>query len=254
MPASDVLRLATAYATRMTDRQFFSHLTAAALHGMRLPEQAHPGSPIHVSTSPGTRSPRLRGVTGHESDRTPVTLENGLRLTSPIDTWCELAATLRIDDLVIMGDGLVSRTAPQATLEQLAVAVRDRRGRRGVRKLRVALDLVRPRTDSAMETIVRLLIVRADLPEPSINQAIFNSSGAQIATGDMAYPAYRVLLEYDGAQHRLDEDQYNWDIDRLDAIMAEGWRVLRINKSHLRAPFQLADRIRTALSRAGWRP
>lgn len=251
---SGAVALAIAYATRMPSDHCFSHLTAAALHGMRLPEHAQRDRRIHVSAPSGSRSPRPRGVVGHELDSTPVTLASGLRVTSPSDTWCQLASTLSLDDLIVMGDGLVRRLAPLASMQRLADAVAGYAGRRGVRRLRVAFEQVRPRTDSARETMVRLLIVRAGLPEPKINVTILNRYGAKIATGDMGYPDYRVLLEYDGGDHRENEEQYNWDIDRLDEIMEEHWRVLRINKSHLRAPVQLLARIRTALVQAGWRP
>lgn len=41
---------------------------------------------------------------------------------------------------------------------------------------------------------------------------------------------------------------------RLDEVMEESWRVIRINKSHLRRPAVIDYKIRTALLAAGWRP
>ena len=77
----------------------------------------------------------------------------------------------------------------------------------------------------------------------------------KIATGDLVYRLYRVLVEYDGEQHRTDEEQYHWDVDRLDRIMEADWRVIRINKSHLRSkPASVLRKVETALRAAGWRP
>lgn len=118
-----------------------------------------------------------------------------------------------------------------------------------------ALESVRPRTDSARETQTRLLIVRAGLPEPEVNGEIFDQYGRKLATGDLVFREYRVLTEYDGEQHFTDAEQYHWDVDRLDAIMEAGWRVIRITTSHLRlTPSPALRRITTALVAAGWRP
>ncbi len=82
-----------------------------------------------------------------------------------------------------------------------------------------------------METVLRLAIVRAGLPEPVVNYAI--DVGERLLHADLAYPQERLAVEYDGDQHRIDARQYERDIDRLWRIEARGWRVIRINKSHL---------------------
>ena len=97
--------------------------------------------------------------------------------------------------------------------------------------------------------------MRAGLPEPEVNGVILNRMGVKLATGDLVYRRYRVLLEYDGGQHRTDEEQYHWDIDRLDDLMEDTWRVIRINKSHLRTrPAPVIRKVQTALRAAGWHP
>jgi hypothetical protein len=251
--AADVADLAAAYATRMPPAQYFSHWTAAVLLGLRLPEGRVPTS-LDVSVPSPRRAPRLRGVRGHEqlpSARTR-TLPSGLRVSDPVETWCHLAAELSLDELIIMGDGLVSRQAPLASLAELTAAVAGWGARRGAPLLRRALPEIRCRTDSARETILRLLIVRAGLPEPEVNLVICNSFGVVIGLGDLGYQKYRVLLEYDGGQHRADERQFHIDIARLDAFMEEKWRVIRVNKSLMRQRATLLDKVRTALEAAGW--
>jgi hypothetical protein len=114
--------------------------------------------------------------------------------------------------------------------------------------------MVRAGVDSPRETVLRLVIVRAGFPEPEVNGVILDGDGKKIATGDLVFREYKVLVEYDGEQHRLDQEQYNWDIDRLDAIREAGWLVVRINKSHLRGSDSRVERkIEKALRASGWR-
>ena len=118
--------------------------------------------------------------------------------------------------------------------------------------LSVAASLVRARTDSPRETVSRLALIRAGLPEPAVNFEIRDAEGRFVAFGDLAFPQYKVLVEYDGGQHREDEKQFNRDINRLDDIMQLDWRVVRINKSHSSA--QMVAKATAALRSRGWTP
>ena len=252
-PASLIL----IYSKRMSPGHFFSHVTAALIHGLPLPLELQRSSTLHVCTEEPSARHGSSGVVGHHclSGSIRVVKVRGLRVASPVDTWCQLSTVLSLDDLIKVGDALVRRKKPFATMDELRFAVLRYTGHRGAKKLRAAFELVRPGVDSPKETELRLLLVRARLPEPEVNGIIRNRYGAKIATGDLVYREYRVLVEYDGGQHRTDEDQYHWDIDRLDEIMEESWRVLRINKSHLHPHPSVAIRkVETALRAAGWHP
>ena len=253
-PCEDVPDLARAYAVRMPAHQHFSHLTAAAILGLRMPQSSRIRE-LHVTSLGHDRAPRVHGVVGHRSARITVPIVvAGLRVTDAVQTWCDLGAFLALDDLVIMGDGLVRRKRPLAALRQLTEAVAGCAGRRGHRRLVEALALVRAGTDSARETMLRLIVLRAEFPEPEVNPLIRNRYGAEIAHGDLTYPQYRTVLEYDGGQHREDEKQFNIDIDRLDELMEENWRVIRVNKNLMARRATLVDKVRTALIAGGWRP
>ncbi len=248
-----VLTRCEAYAVRMTASQYFSHATAALLQG--LPVAARGASPsIHV-TSTGIREPRMLGVFGHVGQPGVRIIEvDGLRMSHPIDTWCALASSVSIEDLVLLGDALVRRKNPLATMGELGEAVAAFRGHRGVRKLAAALALVRPGTDSPPEGLIRLMLARAGLPEPIVNFVIVNSAGEFLALGDLAYPEYRILIEYDGEYHFGNAEQVHHDIDRLEGVMADDWRVIRFNRTHLPREAHVAATVRNALLARGWRP
>ena len=248
----DPVSLAHAFAVKMSPDQSFSHTTAAILQGMRVPQVMLQKAEIHVMSTVHGRPPRDCRVTGHRSSA-PTMKFDGLRVTTPLATWCLLAQSLTLDDLIIAADGLVCRKNPAATMAELHDAVAGWRGARGYRKLSEALLHVRERTDSARETTLRLLLIRGGLPEPLINAPIRNRAGLVVAHADLAYPSFRLVVEYDGDQHRTDQAQYYVDIDRLERITREGWRVIRINRRHMQDPRRLENLVRQALVEAGWR-
>jgi hypothetical protein len=237
----------------MQPDQFFSHLTAAELLGLRLPDGFVPG-PLHVSSTAPRRAPRCAGVVGHQAEHPRLIEKDGLRLTSPLQTWLDCSRYLGIDDLIVMGDGLIRRKNPEATGEQLRAAVRSHGGRSGAGRLSRAIAEIRPNTDSARETLLRLLLCRAGYPEPEPNGIIFDTHGRQIAHGDLLYREYKVLVEYDGGQHRLDSEQFEIDIERPDTIRHEGWRVERVGKSLMRRQAVLLAKVEAALRAGGWTP
>lgn len=258
--ASTIPALATAYATRMPPHQVFSHWTAAILHKMRLPEDGtrrmNTRVRLDVAVVAPHRAPRRRGIRGHEVQPSVRAwmLPSGLRVTSPVDTWIQLAGELSVDALIVMGDGLVSRKNPRATVSELVAAVEQSANRTGIARLREALLWIRARTDSARETMLRLLIIRGGLPEPEVNAVITNRYGAKIGHGDLVYEKERVLVEYDGTGHWDNARQFAVDIRRLDEFMEEGWRVIRVDKALMAQTATLLGKIHTALEQSDWTP
>ncbi|HNP16444.1 MAG TPA: hypothetical protein PKI99_08285 [Terrimesophilobacter sp.] len=256
MPANDdpsIPQLCGAHATQMQPEQFFSHVTAAMIHGLPLPWQLQNDKRIHVGVVGDIGPIRMRGVIAHRLEKATVESVDGLRVLSPTETWRYLSTAVGFTNLVSIGDALVRRMQPLATMRELGDAVRAHRGHRGARLLRQAFASVRPGVDSPMETRIRLIILEAGLPEPVVNARILNRYGAFIALGDMVYPDYRVLVEYDGEHHFGSVEQSHHDIDRLDEVMEEKWRVIRLNSSHLRRKATVIHKVRTALEQAGWR-
>lgn len=243
------------YAERMRACEVFSHRTAALLHGLPVPPA--PDGRLDVGASVPHGIPRTAGIRGHRLRPSDVRLVSirGLRAVSAVDAWCQLTPELSVRQLVVLGDALMQRRHPIASMDELRTAVHRYAGRRGSRALAAAFDQVRPRTDSPAETELRLDMVAAGLPEPEVNVPILDDSGRLIAIGDLAYPGYRVLVEYDGDHHRRDPTQYARDVDRLDDVARAGWRIIRFNRSHRgRRRQERLARVREALSRAGWNP
>jgi len=142
---------------------------------------------------------------------------------------------------------------PHASLEELEAAVESRQVR-GVARARRALARVRSGVESPKETALRLLLEDAGLPRPDCGYELRKASGHTIGWFDLAWPAWRVIAEYDGDQHRTSTRQYDLDIRRFDAAAEADWHVVRVRSSGLAHPQVTVDRVTRALERGGWRP
>ena len=255
LAAADDRARAAAYAAKLRPGEVLSHGTALLVAGVSVPARCV--EEIHVTVLGGCERARGRGVRGHEAaaGSLSVARADGMRIVHPVDAWCQLGSTLTVRELVGVGDGLMRRRDPIVTLEDLRHAVQRWAPRRGVRRLREALDLVRPNTDSFQETDLRLDAAAAGLPEPEVNGEIRDRSGRLVAYGDLVYRRYRTLLEYDGEHHRTDDAQFARDVTRLDDLAHLGWRCIRVTKRH-RGAERLAklERVREALLQRGWQP
>jgi len=242
---------------------FFCHITAARLWPLPLP-MTKSDEPLHVGVSPPHHPPRRSGVAGHQitDPHTRVVVREGRRVIDPASLFCQLGTALRLDDLVAVGDALVlvprfsndTDGRPWVTLTELGERVERFRGR-GKGRVAEALSLIRPGSESRPETLVRLAIRQAGLPEPEVNSEVVAEDGTSLGFADLRYRRERLIVEYDGDQHRVDTVQFDKDVRRLDAFAANGWRVVRITgREFFGDRFGCTVRIRQALLAAGQEP
>ncbi|MFC7430831.1 MULTISPECIES: endonuclease domain-containing protein [unclassified Agrococcus] len=216
------------------DDQFFSHTTAARLHGMPLPGRLL-DDPVHLASPSLTNRVRRRGVVGHRVKASVVEVD-GYRVESIPDAFVHLGASiLSVDELVEVGDWIVHRDrAVRLTPADLLAHAREFRGARGMRSVLAAIPQLRAGADSPGETRTRLLLRRAGLPEPVLQHRVRDGRARLVATLDMAYPDLHVGIEYEGAHHHLDAGQFAYDIRRYAALDAHGWRIVRVTHADIR--------------------
>lgn len=213
------------------DDQFFSHATAARIHGMPLPLRLERERRVHLASPSGRARMRRPGVVGHRIRATVVVVE-GMRVESRADTFVHLAAMLTLEELVSVGDWLVSPARAEAlTVEELTDAVRRFGKARGLNRARRALMLIRVGAESPRETLVRLLVIRA-LPEPVLQHKVFDASGTFIARLDLSWPLLKLGVEYDG-EHHAEPEQHARDQARLERLRALGWHIITVTKHDL---------------------
>jgi very-short-patch-repair endonuclease len=227
---------------------YASHHTAAGIWGGIVPDQ-----PLtHVSSPPGATRSERRGVGSHRSSQGSVVVTfAGIRVSSPEQTFIDLATELSLVDLVVLGDSLVKRgrTSTRRLVEEMLA-----RSGRGCRAARRAARLVRAEVDSPMETRLRLLMVFAGLPEPVVNYIERGQRGTRSKRFDLSYPDLLLIIEYDGLQHAENDKQYSRDLERREELDAAGWRVIVIRSADIYVkPKQTLERITEALRLAGAR-
>lgn len=236
-----------------------SHQSAAHLYGIPLPPWLEDETNVQI-TGPGEalRSRRL-GVTGHRRPLGPadVVPYHGLSWTTPERTWLDLASLMKPGQeelLVAAGDHLVKhpwvdgrREKPWTTTVRLEQVFR-RTGRfKGVRLARAALPLIRVGADSPTETLVRLCLVEAGLPEPEL-QVYATALATDPYPADLGYREARIALQYDGEHHRTPEQQLI-DVRRDAWFLQRGWLVIRITVEDLRDDLRtVVQQIRHQLS------
>ena len=251
-----------AFALALPEDVAFSHVTAARLWGLPLPrrlDSVDTDGPLHVMRPTSRSAIERSGCVHHRGlERRAVEVVAGLRITSLVDTWCDLVEAypiLSLGDAVMLGDAVVERLQPTQWLEErhphadpasaqwwsdaattgcraLREPVLARRSFRGRRLARAALRLIRPRVWSPMESYSRVAFVEDGIPEPELNARIsHHDGGGFIAIGDMVWrrKSYRrrVVGEYNGATHDQGPSRDADHLKRL-ALEDEGWTVLEI--------------------------
>lgn len=128
-----------------------SHLSAASAHGWWMPPLPT-DLPVFVAmprAAHRVRRPELV-VTRHPTPPAVVAVD-GLRVTPPAETLVTCARDLGVLDLAVLADAALRAGT---TREEVVLAARRRRG--APRLLR-ALELADPRSESAWETLLRVL-------------------------------------------------------------------------------------------------
>lgn len=88
-----------------------------------------------------------------------------------------------------------------------------------------------PGAESPKETWLRLLIVRAGFPRPESQVPVYDQYGVLIGEVDHGWRDRKIAAEYDGGHHRTNPVVFRKDIRRIEALLAEGWIVVRVTSA-----------------------
>ena len=220
-------------------------VTALRIYGL----DVGPDQRLHVTTTrPHQR--RIEGVVVHRRLRAALRRSwNGVPVTTPEQTYVEASRQLSMVDRVIAGDWLIhTGLTTLSELQRFVDTVHDH----GVRRARRAMEWVRERVESPRESILRLMLVFARLPEPEVNVTL-GDEDEPVGRPDLVYRRYRVLVEYDGAYHFDDPAQRERDLARRERFEELGWRVIVVTADGMRRPQEVVWRVYRALRDRGYR-
>jgi very-short-patch-repair endonuclease len=138
-------------------------------------------------------------------------------------------------DLARWAPGLVERVvavdalAHSCGVEHSEILTFRRRylGSHGGPGIAEVLGLADRRAESPMESRVRVVLVLAGLSPEVQYPVVINGCRYRL---DLAYPAWRVAVEYDGDEHR-GQARARRDLAREADLVSAGWRVLRFDAS-----------------------
>jgi very-short-patch-repair endonuclease len=221
-----------------------SHRTAALLWGLPAPGR---GDLIHVTLpgAGGSRERRRRGVVLHAVAALDVrdrARRRGLPVTSAPRTLLDLAGHLP--------ERRLARAVEQAQVDgltgpaELHELVARSRGRRGVARLRRAVEDAREPALTRSEAEARLidLIRSAGLPLPATNRRV---RGLEV---DCLWREQRLVVEVDGFRYHGTRAAFERDRRRDAALAAAGYRVVRLTWRRItREPEAVAGELRSLL-------
>ena len=97
-----------------------------------------------------------------------------------------------------------------------------------------------------METRLRWIIVQAGLPTPEVQTDLRNHEGRFVGRADLYYPESRLVIEYDGVNHR---DRLAAENRRQNLLIDSGFRLLRFTASDVhQRPETIVAHVQRALT------
>ena len=237
-----------AAALLVAGRGVLAGYSAAEVHGASCGDLDAPAEVLLLR--PGGQSYRCRGLRVHRDlvDPSETVVVDGMAVTSVVRTAFDLIrwAPGRTEKVVAV-DAL-ARNCELALHDVLRLWSRHL-GAWGGRHIKPVLELADSRADSPMETRMRMALWFGGLPPPAVQHPVV--TGGRRYLLDLAYPAVRLAVEYDGGHH-LTQERARLDLAREAALVAAGWKVLRFDAGVVRNhPRQLAEHVRWELSRRG---
>jgi len=214
-------------------RHALSHDSAALLWGLPL---IGDGSIVHIiqAVAPHRGPGDVRRHRQHLRDDDVVELD-GRRVTSLSRTIADCASSLRAQDGLVLADAALRLGLDR---EECGEMLRSRSGQRGVRRATEVLSLADDGAESPGESRLRHMVLRAGLPAPQTQVLVETQDGP--VWGDVGWPEWRVLAEYDGVAKYTATSTAAAAVlrerRREVAIERQGWRVLRATAADLHRP------------------
>jgi Protein of unknown function (DUF559) len=195
----------------------YSGCTAAWALGM----DVDPFDPIEVVV-PSRSGVRSRpGIVVRRSHIRPgdVVTVRGMRITGALRTLSDLCSRLKgIDALILMDAALRLKLIDKpALVHAQSVCVRS-------------LGALAEPAESPMETRLRWLLMKAGLPRPEVQRPLHDSQGRFVGRADLYYDRPRLVVEFDGGNHR---DRLVEDNRRQNLLISGGYTVLRFTASDI---------------------
>jgi very-short-patch-repair endonuclease len=217
----------------------FDGESAAWLLGL----EGRPTDPVEVVVPPSSGIRTRAGIQIRHCAIAPseVISIQGLRTTAvplTLAGLCQRRST--VEALVAIDIAFRLGLADASALVQYAESAK---GRRGAKRMK-ALALLAAPAESPMETRLRCLLIKAGLPRPQVQVDLRDAAAHFVGRADLYYPDARLVVEYDGANHR---ERLVEDNRRQNLLVNAGYRLLRFTVADLNRSDVVIAQVREAL-------
>jgi very-short-patch-repair endonuclease len=218
----------------------FVGVTAARIHGLDFGRDEVQAA---VPPSRGTRSRRGLTVRHLTLPRDDVVSLRGFLATTLHRTLRDICVLEpAVEALVAIDMALRFR---RTTKDALRAYVGETAGRPGVKRLRRLVEVAEP-AESPMETRLRWLLSKRRLPKPEVQTELHDANGRFAGRADLYYRDARVVIEFDGGNHR---DRLVADDRRQNLLTSAGYRVFRFTAADMyQRPDVIEAQVRGALA------
>lgn len=217
-----------ARAAQLRGAAVVAHISAAALHGLRLPYASQvEESRLFVLRAPDVASMQTTAqlvVLPAQFEPEHVTQLHGINVTSLERTALDVMRNEPFERALVVADHALALGADLAVMYDIAQTMT---GWPGTRVFRPALECANPLAESGLESTVRAVALASGLPAPELQRAVHGDSGA-LYRFDLCWPEQQLALEVDGRDKYVDREALVAEKRRTDDIEATGYRVERI--------------------------
>jgi hypothetical protein len=205
--------------------------------GPRLPVRMVVEGDLHLA---------VRNVFLHRTRRLPPTDDDGVIPAAAFIAYCRRA---RVVDAIKVGDWLLRRRH-MSTQELHDLAIGEQ-WRAGANEALWILDLLDGDARSLPESETRAVLTFAGLPEPAVNRAVRLDADVTLI-GDLVYECWRLVVEYEGAHHQEEREQYVSDLDRYAVLRRHHVGYVQVTHEKLRRARTLVGEVYRELLDRGY--
>lgn len=190
---------------------------------------------------------QLEGIFLHRTKRLPPTAADGDVVgAAAFIAYCRHA---RVIDAIKVGDWLLHEG--HMTVEGLRTLALGQTWRAGADEALWVLEHLDGDSRSIKESELRALLVFAGLPEPEVNVDIPLGENVKLIA-DLLYRQWRTVVEYEGAQHQDDRQQYVSDLDRYAVLRRNHVHYVQVTRESIGRPADVVREVHQELVRAGY--
>jgi len=188
---------------------------------------------LHVTVPRGRHLQPRAHLTPHSADLPERDLceVGGLLVTSAARAVADIARSRPLIEAVELGDAALRAGA--TTLAALEASLELAAGLRGVRRARLVVPHLEPRSESPRESRLRMTLVLGGLRRPQAQLDVYDAQGQHVGRVDLHVDG--VAIEYDGFDEHTGIDSFGRDRRRHNALSELGLEVRRFTAVDLRS-------------------